>query len=558
MSEPQDAASFDELGFEEQKKIFFKSPYADRGELLLQSQDPVHLANSISSEEMYLMTRAMDPDMRSEVLKYANLRQLFFISDLDCWKRDRISRRGFLEWLRALGEADLEKMAEWLAHADYEMIVAGLGKYVQVLKPEWEYAADELLGDKPYFTLDGLYYIQTTEENFETVKLTFEMLYQTARAEYINVLEGILSEMDYEMEEEAYRRRQIRLGERGFPDKESAIQIYRALSHEEFLRLPKKQIKTGAKEQGAPAPSYPVPASQERLFLDDVLLGLSEEASEGIDSVQEELIWLTNKAIACAGMDLASEETLRDAVRHVRHFVNIGLETESRADIQAARALIQERWLEFIFRRGFTRLLDVRTDAQKIIAAHWDRSQEAFLEFLGEPYEGAVRGLLKPRPMYYALTEQTGQIGNEEFRDFKTQKEVEEIQKFLRALGRALPLIPKPRKTLSENVRTLSNSIGTAFAQCTLGRTKPPGIWAALNKKDLEKFLNAAFQTRGKSRVLDPAKSAAFISCFLRHRKEKELEEFIHGILARVEDEFSRIPRASAVEARYIRTVNIK
>ena len=159
-----DAEEFEALTPEEQAKIFHHSTFKERAELIRRSHDPRALTRALSHEELYLLTREMDIEERSEVIRYATLPQLFFISDVDCWKKDRVNARGFIEWLEALLAADEAKCLLWLMRMDYETVVTGFKKVAEVLKPDREWAADELLGDRPYFTLDDQYYIVITEE----------------------------------------------------------------------------------------------------------------------------------------------------------------------------------------------------------------------------------------------------------------------------------------------------------------------------------------------------------------------------------------------------------
>ena len=548
----QSESEFDELNFDKQKEIFFKSSYTDRGELLLRSQDPIQLANSMSSEEMYLVTRDMDMDMRSEVLKYANLPQLFFMSDLDCWKKDRIDKKSFLDWLKCLELADHDKLSIWLEKMDYEMIVAGLQQVIEVLKPEWEYAADEELGDKPYFTLDGLYYISTTEDNFETIKLAIDVLYQNARSEYVNIMEGILSEMDYELEEEAYRRRQNRLSDRGFPETESAIQIYKRLSHEEFEKLPKKKLSGPEKEMPEDMPLYPVLASKERLFLDDVLLNLSKEPVQVLQSIQEELVWLSNKVLASEGINLASEEKVRHAIERVRRFVNIGLESESGMSVESAQFLVKERWLEFLFRRGFTQLVELRNLLEEMIRAYWGKNERQFLDFLGAPYEDICRGILNHAPVI-------------DGKDFKSVSEVKEIGKLLGVIEQLHITLSKQNKNIfqvlaveagrDDQSTTLTQLVGTLFAQFALtGKS----VYRPIGKKDIEKLLNTAFETREKKHFLRGDLTTGFLKELMNGRKDENLEAFLYQVLARVEEDFSRLSGKKSVDPRYISTVRIQ
>ncbi|HTL47513.1 MAG TPA: DUF6178 family protein, partial [Verrucomicrobiae bacterium] len=232
---------FESLGPEEQLKVFSKSSIKERGDLILHAHEPLKLTQALSNEELYLITREMDPEERSEVIRYANLRQLFFISDIDCWQRDQISPKGFIQWLEILRQADEAKLFSWLLEMDFEALVAGFQKFVRVLKPEWEYAVDEVLGDQPYFTLDRLYYILVEEENFETVRRAFEVLYENHKGRYAAILEGILGEMEYEVEETAYRKREVRLSDQGFPDYETAVVIYNPLDRDAFNHFPAKR-----------------------------------------------------------------------------------------------------------------------------------------------------------------------------------------------------------------------------------------------------------------------------------------------------------------------------
>src|SRR3989338_4036339 len=62
-----DQEEFEKLSPEEQEKVFHQTPFREREDLLLQSNNPLRLVQSISREELYLLTREMDLDERSEV-----------------------------------------------------------------------------------------------------------------------------------------------------------------------------------------------------------------------------------------------------------------------------------------------------------------------------------------------------------------------------------------------------------------------------------------------------------------------------------------------------------
>jgi hypothetical protein len=113
-----DREEFVRLNPEEQERIFHHAPFRERGDLLLHSHNPARLAQSLSQEELYLLTREMDLEEQSEILRYASLPQLFFISDIDCWKKDRLHPKSFVQWLETLLEADEERLLAWLVEMD--------------------------------------------------------------------------------------------------------------------------------------------------------------------------------------------------------------------------------------------------------------------------------------------------------------------------------------------------------------------------------------------------------------------------------------------------------
>ena len=233
-----DQEDFERLNPEEQERVFHQASFEERGELILRSHNPARLTQSLSQEELYLVTREMDLEERSEIIRYANLAQLFFISDIDCWKKDRLDPKNFVRWLETLQRGDEARLFAWLVEMDYETVVSGFRSLVEVVKPEYEYPSDEVLGDRPYFTLDERYFILANEENLETVRRAIEILFENHHGRYTAILEGILGELDYELEEEAFQNRTRRLAERGFPDTETAHHIYRPISKQEFENHP--------------------------------------------------------------------------------------------------------------------------------------------------------------------------------------------------------------------------------------------------------------------------------------------------------------------------------
>ena len=555
---------FEKLSPEEQEKVFHHTPFRERQDLLLHSQNPMRLIQSLSREELYLLTREMDLEERSEVLRYANLPQLFFISDIDCWKKDRLHAKSFLDWLETLLQSDEEKLLAWLVEMDYETVVAGFSYLIRVIKPEWEYPSDELLGDQPFFTLDERYFISVREENIETLRRAIEILFENNRGRYTMILEGILGELEYEIEEEAFQRRAIRLAERGFPDPESAQKIYRPISQEEFDRFP---LKNKSKETGpdvagngaeAPRrpPMYMTLWSKERLFLDDVLLLFREEAEEVREGLEEELAWLSNKVIACDGIGFASEERVRRGIERARRFVNIGLEKLSARGLDKARNILESRWLETIFRCGVAELFDVRDRARKISDKYWPGEGKIFVEFLGEPFGSVFQGILRPVPECF---DPEVKDHADSLRDFKNLEEsqrtrravlqIESIHEFFtREFAALLPTVNLEIKR-GLPARSLATILGTLFASYTLtGRAS----FRSLSEKSLQNFLRTGFEEIGGHKILKPGAKEKFLNHFYSGPEQELLRPLWALVFERLEEEWKDFDPSRAPDPRFV------
>ena len=435
-----DLHEFENLKPEDQERIFHKTPFREKGELLMHAHNPGALTRSLSQEELYLVTRDLDTEERGEIIRYATLPQLFFLADIDCWKKDRIDGRSFLQWLETLLEAGDDQTFAWLMQMDYEAIVAGFQQVIQIAKPDHEWTADEALGDLPYFTIDQMYYIGVPEENMQTIKRSLEILFSRHQGRYFAVIEGVLGEFVDQVEEEAFHHREMRLGERGFPDFETARKIYSPLTQAELDHFPRKNKSTPGIPQELPVlPNYLLLWSQERFFLDDVLHSFQDDTTGTRDKLQEELAWISNKVIACSGIDLSSEEKVRRGIERARGLINIGLEALSGGDLQKAHKILKDYWLEIIFRWGVTQTVDLRDKAAVVVKRYWEGAQVDFLNFLDAPFDKIFIGLMRPLPQCYdaALT------STDSLRDFRALEDVHR-------LGRAVTQIDHIHAELTE------------------------------------------------------------------------------------------------------------
>jgi len=558
-----DHEEFESLDVDGQVKAFHDSPLKEKGDLLIRSHQPERLAQSLSHEELYLVTKEMDLEERGEVLKYANLPQLFFIADVECWTKDRMNVKGFVQWLETLQRADERRLLAWLVTMDYEAVVSGLKNVIQIQKPDREYASDELLGDRPYFTLDEQYYIFVDEENLLTIRRAIELLFENHKGRYAAVLEGVFSEPDDVLEEEAYHRREVRMQDRGFPDQETAFQIYHPMTQEEFDRYPKKNIAPPDSEVISPsvthAPNYPTLWSHERFFLDDVLLLINHEPHAVGESIQEELAWLSNKVLACQGIDFSSEERVRQGIERARRLVSIGLEALSERDLEHARRLLKERWLESIFRWGIKCMDDIRVRVNPIFQNFWKGPHELFFDFLGRPYGEIFRGMVQTIPQCFDLQEMHDP---HHLRDFKTLEEIrrvgkgiEQIEIILKMMGKKFPnALTSAQFEMDEfhQSPTLYSLLGNIFVHYV---NEKKLLLKKASKVEILKFIETAMEFRGQIKIIRKPTKDGFLDQ-LHSKSEKDLLMPFWGLVFQgIEEELGRLASPDRLDIRYISSI---
>lgn len=561
-----DREEFENLDAEKQVEVFRESSIREKGELFLRCHDPGRIARALSGEEFYLITREMDMEEKTEILQYATLPQLFFLSDVECWRGDRIHAAGFVTWLETLHEADDRKLLAWLLQIDYETAVAGLKQIIRVLKPEWEYAADESLGDGTSFTLDQYYYISVREENFETVKRVLEVLFENHRGRYTALLEGVLSELDYEIEEEAFRNRGERLEEHGFPGPETARQIFHPISKQEFESFPEKNGQNPSESvttRKTEKFSMISAAARQNLFLDDVLLALREEDAAISEGVEEELIWLSNKVIAAEGIDFSAavtEEKIRQGADKTRRILSLGLELVSHGDISEAVRLMSKKWLESISRLAITRLYEIRKSAESIVQECWKGETRRFLEFLNPPYEIIFRDLFSTVPQFFddSISENQNQT-----RDFTTLLDVERAERSVDQMALIHGFLSFKIPQIYEEIHRgrsedltwrLFEALATLYASFVLNGTISI---RALSEAHVLQFMEKGFDKKDDMRILNPQKKKAFFDQFFTPAQQETLRTLWAFVFNEMESELGRLKISKKFDPRFVSILRI-
>lgn len=558
---------FEELSFEEQCKIVFQADFDKKADLVIRSQAPERLVGAFTAEELYLIAKEMDSSNLPELIRSADFNQLQFMSDFECWTGDAVNPKGFVEWLSYLQEAGDVKFGQWLVNADMELLITGFQKVMSVLKPFHEDTVDDIIGDQPYFTIDGLYYLMIDEDNHAVVKKAMSMLFEGAKHLYYGLLEGMLSESELIAEEDSYVKRLRRLSDRGFPEKEAAFSIYRFLSDREWQSEAGRGKDVSENVDPESLISYPVLWREEKLFVDDVFAGLASQTREKQQSIYQEFIWLCNKIIVCRGIDAFSQDEVKSAYEHARSILSLGFEVLSEGKVPEAQKIMTECWLEYVFRKGITVLLNLRRELEKGLKQLDDAERLVRNDFFPKPYCSMIRSLLQVIPVY----DEHGESESE--RDFKNRADVRFAAGIVLGVNAGIGLLNEPFfRSIYENTVDVEGDAKVDFTMIfttVFARFVVDGILSCepLKDEDLSLFLADAFDRNVKDGdlpvLLEDVKSGfvKFLNNELNDLSEetfKSLDGLFKTCFDVVEEELRLIDIRQKLDSRFISCVMMK
>lgn len=443
---------YEELDFSRQCELINEAHFRDKADLILRSMSPDLLIPSLVSEDFFLVFSEAGKEFKPELLKHASTNQLLFISDFECWKKDQIDSEKFIHWLSDLFESTHKQFRSWLLEVDVEMLVSSLMGFTKVFKTEHLEAIDDYIGNDPYFTIDNLYYICIDSDDHDIIRQAIEVLYEEKKSLYLQVLEGLICESAYEVTEAAFGWRNQRLALSGFPPKEESIRIFLPIQDWSKITRRDGSVQEKVNKNHSPDPNewrFPVNLEHDKSFLELALTQVKKNNGELFDKISSEFVALANKVIICENLDFTKSLTLKQSLLRVRRTLSLALEQLANKQLSQAVNILQEYWIEDIFRQGYTYLDQVKKQAIKIYQESSFEDFSHFKDFLNPSLGERFYGLTRFFPV-----QSTGEIQEDgtQFQEFSKletlMNEATEIQaadfllrKFKEILGHELPNI---------------------------------------------------------------------------------------------------------------------
>ena len=348
-------------------------------------------------------------------------KQLIYLLDMDLWKRGILDPDSASRWVEMLARIGREKILQVIQVVDPELVLSALQNLIRVVARDPDVDRLEESDMVPAFTLDDTYYIEFAGSlHEEPIKIFLGTVFEYDPEYYYSLMQELVSTSKLESEDIALRFRNARLADKGFPDFDEAMEIYRYVK-KDSLGMDQRGFVHGNDETEAPQTllAYPFKALKDGSLL--------KQSLDRIDDPDEthrlalQLAHLANKVMVADAKDAGSLHELQQSLEKVEGYIDIALEEMCGRNLDISVNLVASNHMELLFRRGYSRIVELREEA------------EVFVENLGEeignlgyPMALVIKSLLQKRPLFAG-----DQSRDYEPREFESLSDIEYVRNIL-------------------------------------------------------------------------------------------------------------------------------
>lgn len=485
-----DLVGLPELSVAEQAAQLVQLDAKDRQEFLLSAKNGVAMARALSSETVLYTLKEIGLHDAVGLLAMAAPEQVRDMLDLDCWRKDRLDDERLTNWLMLLDESGSSKLAEWILHADIELLVLLIQRHFEVVrKVDVEEEPD--FDESKYFTLDDQYLLRFRGESEPILYLLLEQLRTLDYRRYLHALENSLFELESGLEEQAFRWRAARLEDRGYPRYEEAQSLFRFIPPDSIL-LPAYQRSSGTLHLAAGDDTITPPdhalalLAKPASFFSQVLASLPRQA---VAQIGQELAYLTNSIVTAEARDTGEVSEIRRCVGMAHDYINIGLSYAAKEDETAACELLQTTQIRPFFQTGWGLLQRLQQQAGFMAIQLDEIGLSEWESYLDPPFREMYAGVRRKEPLFFVGLKMPGEIVSRRFGQLSEVRQVEsllaQIPTWFRVFQR-WAILPEEEAPEGVGLAALWN---TAFARWVLGSSLKKQLTIhPLNRVELQAF----------------------------------------------------------------------
>jgi len=337
------------LPIEEQVALVCSAPPNLRGRLLTLTPAPEEVIPLLPEAELCFTAKAVGLLDAGWILEHATAAQLVASIDLDGWSGLTPAPENLRDWLAALGDAGDETLRRAAQALDPELIVLALRDRVHVvLDPKDE----EWQAPEGAQTLEGQFYLipKRGGDDLSDLLALLHALFQEDYWLYFRLMQGVIWELETDLEEWALRWRTGRLEDLGFPSWDESMRIYGYVRPDERDRVPAGENPFDVQYWDLPVFLPQLPSRLTDTYsLFRAAAELSEDERRGFFYG---FISMANKVAVADRMPLGDAETLPEAIGVAAAVVTQGLEHIATANGLGLADTLRRVGLERLFRVG--------------------------------------------------------------------------------------------------------------------------------------------------------------------------------------------------------------
>jgi hypothetical protein len=327
-----------------------------RADALLDAESPRQAVRALPGDEFYYVIHELGFPEASEILQYGTAEQVQAALDFALWDRDQISAERVDEWLTYMVEAPPTALYAWARGLDVELLALTLRQRVRIHDLTQGEETDDLEGEF-FNTPDGFFALELLgdPEQQRVTRQLCDTLYRMDLDWMRKILVGSRSELDSELEEQAYRWRSGRMADLGFEDYYDALEVYREIDPASIRPGDQANARVRPLGDDTEAPFLRVPAGLvERLASGSpfarAVAGIT--AKDELANVHAALVTLSNRVLAADRITPGDDVAVEAALTRLSATLDLATEFLGRNDANEALRAVRSVPLVRIFQLG--------------------------------------------------------------------------------------------------------------------------------------------------------------------------------------------------------------
>ena len=337
------------LPLDEQVLLVCGAPLDLRERMLQLTPFPEEVIPLLPEAELCFTAKAIGLWDAGWILEHATPGQLVASLDLDGWQGLAPLHDNLRNWLAALAEAGDETLLRAARSLDMELIVLALrDRLAVVLDPKDE----EWQPPEGARTLEGQFYLipKRAGDDLADVLKLLGAVFREDYWLYFRMLQGVIWELQSDLEEWALRWRTGRLEDLGFPSWDVAMRIYGHLRSSERDRIPEDSAPLDVEAWQLPVfmPELPATITQAH----SLFRAAAELDGEERRGFFYSFVGMANRVAVADRMPLGDAETLPKAIEDAASVISQGLEHVATRNACSLTDTLGRVSLERLFRVG--------------------------------------------------------------------------------------------------------------------------------------------------------------------------------------------------------------